>query len=97
MYVQVKLTLNRESPGVIIPARTLVIRKEGPRVVVIGADKKAELRPVKLGRDFGSEIEVVQGLDGTERLVENPTDDLESGTLVRVEAPASSGTKLAAK
>jgi RND family efflux transporter MFP subunit len=97
MYVQVKLTVGRKDPGVLIPARTLVLGKEGPRVVVVNAAKKTELRPVKLGRDFGSEIEVTEGLDGKELLVENPTDDLESGQVVRVDnLPApSNGTKLA--
>jgi RND family efflux transporter MFP subunit len=99
MYVQVKLTVARENPGVLIPARTLVLRKEGPRVVVVTPDKKAEVRPVKLGRDFGPEIEVTDGLRGQELLVENPTDDLENGQLVRVELPEapSNGTKLAVK
>ena len=50
----------------------------------------------RLGRDFGSEIEVTQGLDGTELLVENPTDDLENGRLVRIEGTQDGGTKLAA-
>jgi len=97
MYVQVKLTVGREHPGVLIPARTLVLRKEGPQVVVVTPDRKTELRPVKLGRDFGSEIEVIQGLDGRELLVENPTDELENGQTVRVEGPprSSPGTKLA--
>jgi RND family efflux transporter MFP subunit len=95
MYVQVKLRVARENPGVLIPARTLLFRKEGPRVVVVTADKKAELRAVTLGRDFGPEIEVTQGLDGRELLVENPTDDLESGQLVRLEGPSENGGKLA--
>jgi RND family efflux transporter MFP subunit len=98
MYVQVKFSVIQENPGVLIPARTLVLRKEGPRVVVVTPENRIELRPVKLGRDFGAEIEVTQGLDGKERLVENPTDNLETGQVVRVDAPASSqpATKLAA-
>jgi RND family efflux transporter MFP subunit len=98
MYVQVKLTVGNENPGVLIPARTLVLGKEGPRVVVVTPAKRLELRTVKLGRDFGPEIEVTQGLDVKEQLVENPTNDLESGQLVRIDAPAApaAGTKLAA-
>jgi RND family efflux transporter MFP subunit len=95
MYVQVKLRVARENPAVLIPARTLLFRKDGPRVVVVTSDKKAELRPVTLGRDFGAEIEVTQGLDGRERLVENPTDDLENGQIVRLEGPSENGGKLA--
>lgn len=98
MYVQVKFSVLQENPGVLIPARTLVLRKDGPRVVVVRPDQRVELRPVTLGRDFGAEIEVTQGLDGKERLVENPTDDLETGQLVRLDASDSlqPGTKLAA-
>jgi RND family efflux transporter MFP subunit len=98
MYVQVKVTVPREEPGVLIPARTLVLGKEGPRVVVVTADRKIERRLVKLGRDFGPEIEVTRGLDGKEQLVENPTDDLDDGRLVRIEppAPATPGPRLAA-
>jgi RND family efflux transporter MFP subunit len=96
-YVQVKLTVGRENPGVLIPARTLVLRKEGPQVVVVTPDKKTELRAVRLGRDFGPEIEVTQGLEGRELLVENPTDDLDNGQMVRVDGPQapSTATKLA--
>jgi RND family efflux transporter MFP subunit len=98
MYVQVKFAVRREDPGVLIPARTLVLGKEGPRVVVVTADHRIERRAVKLGRDFGPEIEVLQGLDGREQLVENPTDDLGDGRIVRIESPtpATPGTKLAA-
>ena len=96
LYVQVKLRVARENPGLLIPARTLVFRKEGPRVVVVTADKRTELRAVTLGRDFGSEIEVTHGLDGKELLVENPSDDLDDGRQVRIEGPRESGTKLAA-
>jgi RND family efflux transporter MFP subunit len=97
MYVQVKLTVARENPGVLIPARTLVLRKEGPRVAIVTEAKKVELRAVSLGRDFGPEIEVTRGLDGKEMLVENPGDDLEDGQLVQVELPKPpGGTKLAA-
>ncbi|MCL5745673.1 MAG: efflux transporter periplasmic adaptor subunit, partial [Acidobacteria bacterium] len=35
-------------------------------------------------RDFGSEAEVIGGLGGDERLVQNPSDDLEDGTAVQV-------------
>jgi membrane fusion protein (multidrug efflux system) len=97
MYVQVKLSVGRENPGLLIPARTLVLRKEGPQVVVVTPEGKTELRSVKLGRDLGQEIEVLQGLDARELLVENPTDDLENGQLVRVAPPRMqpSGAKLA--
>jgi RND family efflux transporter MFP subunit len=88
MYVQVKLSLEREDPAIVIPARTLAILNNGPHVVTVEADGTIRLRPVTLGRDFGTEIEVASGLTGTEKLVANPSDSFKDGQAVRYDAPA---------
>ncbi len=87
MYVQVKLSLERDEPAILIPARALAILNSGPSVVTIEADGTIKRRPVTLGRDFGTEIEVAAGLRGTERLVANPSDSLKDGQAVQVDAP----------
>jgi len=87
MYVQVKLSLERDEPAILIPARALAILNSGPSVVTIEADGTIKHRPVTLGRDFGAEIEVAAGLQGTERLVANPSDSLKDGQAVQVDAP----------
>ena len=40
------------------------------------------------GRDFGSTVEVIAGLDGSESIVVNPSDSLANGQAVTV-APAA--------
>jgi hypothetical protein len=40
-------------------------------------------RTVQLGRDFGSETEVLVGIDSGETVVVNPRDDLPEGTVVQ--------------
>jgi hypothetical protein len=50
--------------------------------------------PVTAGRDFGTEVEIVAGLKGDERLITNPPDSLVDGVTVRVvpvPAPAPAG------
>ncbi len=88
MYVQVKLGLERDEPAVVIPARTLAILNKGPHVVTVEDDGTIRYRPVTLGRDFGTEIEVGSGLIGTEKLVVNPVDSLKDGQAVRTDAPS---------
>jgi RND family efflux transporter MFP subunit len=88
MYVQVKLSLERDEPAIVIPARTVAILNKGPHVVTVEADATIRLRPVTLGRDFGTEIEVASGLTGTEKLVANPSDTFKDGQAVRYDAPA---------
>jgi membrane fusion protein, multidrug efflux system len=46
-----------------------------------------------LGRDFGTTVEVITGLSGTEQVVVNPPDALIPGQAVRVAAPADSGAQ----
>lgn len=84
MYLTVRFKVQQAEPALIVPANTVDIRKEGPRVAVIDDEKKLHYRDVKLGRDFGKTIEIVSGLQGNETLVINPTTDLIEGAKVDV-------------
>jgi RND family efflux transporter MFP subunit len=83
-YVRVKLTVGRASAPVVVPAAALVTRKEGQRVLVLDAGNVVNPRTVVTGRDLGEEIEVLDGLSGTERVVLSPPDDLKPGAKVSV-------------
>lgn len=72
-----------------IPVSTLIFRRDGLRVAVIGAGDRAEFRTIELGRDFGTEVEVVAGLKAEDRVIDNPPDSLSDGDPVRVAAPAA--------
>jgi RND family efflux transporter MFP subunit len=84
MYAQVTLGIHRAEPPLIVPANTLVIRSEGPRIAVVGADSKVHYQKVQLGRDYGAQVEILSGLEGSEALVVNATDDLREGAPVEV-------------
>ena len=85
-YVRVHLKLPQSVNSVTIPANTLLFRSEGLRVGVV-RNGRAELVPVTIGRDYGSSVEVVSGLQPTDPVIVNPSDSLISGTIVRVNAP----------
>jgi multidrug efflux pump subunit AcrA (membrane-fusion protein) len=95
-YVFVHLTrpqaASASSHSVTIPANTLLFRSEGLRVGVV-RDGRAELVPIKIGRDFGSTVEVVNGLQPTDHVIVNPSDSLTSGTRVQVSSPQAGGAK----
>jgi RND family efflux transporter MFP subunit len=82
-YAQVHLKLSSEHAALIVPVNTLLFRPEGVMVAVLQGDK-AVLTPVKLGKDYGSEVEVVAGLNATDSVILNPSDSLVSGAQVRV-------------
>jgi RND family efflux transporter MFP subunit len=88
-YAEVHLKLPGNVSTFLIPVNTLLFRAEGLRVASV-KEGKANLTPVTLGRDFGSEVEVLTGLNGDEQLVVNPPDSIVSGQEVRIaqNAPA---------
>lgn len=91
MYAEVKLAPAGANRALHVPATTLLIDAEGTRVAVVNADRKIHFQKVELGQDFGTEVEVRNGLRGNEELVENPGDELVEGMPVKVvehEAPA---------
>ncbi|HEY3898137.1 MAG TPA: efflux RND transporter periplasmic adaptor subunit [Chthoniobacter sp.] len=88
MYAQVKFTLTNPNGPITIPANAFVFRAEGPLVAVVTNENKIHWQPIKVGRDFGTYMEVLRGLDENARVVVNPTDDLTEGLKVEPkEAP----------
>ena len=86
-FVQVALPL-QPSGVTTIPTNALMIRAEGQRVAAVGADNKVHLRPVRVGRNYGEAIEVLDGVTPADRLVLNPPDSLNDGDEVSVIADA---------
>ena len=82
-FVQVNLKLPA-SNAINIPSNALLIRKEGTQVAVVDAENKVHLQKIRLGRDFGVNADVIEGLKGGERLVLNPSDSLSEGDVVTV-------------
>ena len=83
-FAEMRLKLPADHPSYILPVNTLLFRSEGLRVVAVGPDSKAILVPITLGRDFGNEVEVIDGLNGDEQVITDPPDSVVSGELVRV-------------
>lgn len=83
-YVLVHLKLpGKTSHGLTIPVNTMLFRSEGLRVAVV-RDGKAQLIPIVMGRDYGSDAEVVSGLSPNDQVIANPPDSLISGERVRI-------------
>ena len=83
-YAEVHLKLAAATHALTLPVNALLFRSEGVMVAIVTPDQHAKLVPIKLGRDFGTELEIASGLTGTESIIINPSDSLASGTPVRV-------------
>ncbi|HVO59757.1 MAG TPA: efflux RND transporter periplasmic adaptor subunit [Terriglobales bacterium] len=89
-YAQVHFNLPTISSSYILPVNALLFRSEGLRVAAV-SEGHAELKAITIGHDFGSEVEVVAGLQGDESIIVNPPDSLVSGEAVRVTQQANTG------
>lgn len=82
-YVLARLKMPQTVRSVTIPSNTLLFRAEGLSVALVRAGR-AQVTPVKIGRDYGSTVEVVSGLRPSDAVVLDPADSLVSGTPLRV-------------
>ncbi|MBK1815782.1 efflux RND transporter periplasmic adaptor subunit [Luteolibacter yonseiensis] len=88
-----------ENPNV-LPVNTLLFRPQGTVVgLAVGEEGRqtVQLKKVGLGRDLGSEIEVVAGLDPSDRVILNPSDSLQDGDRIKVVVPEKAGDGTTAK
>jgi RND family efflux transporter MFP subunit len=82
-YAQVRFTEAHAEAALTVPSNALLFRSEGPQVGVVRADGKVELHTVTLGRDFGSRLEILEGLGRNDHVILNPADSLVSGATVK--------------
>jgi RND family efflux transporter MFP subunit len=90
-YAQVHFDLPG-SPGTLrIPVNTVLFRSSGLQVATVDGDH-VRLKKITQGRDFGTEIEVLAGLEPTDVLVLNPPDSIVDGAPVRLARPIEAVT-----
>ncbi len=87
MYAQVKFSLPTTRRSVLIPATALVVNGAGTQVILIGVNQTAHYQAVEVGRDFGKEVEILSGLDGSETIIATPSDALREGMRVQLAQP----------
>lgn len=95
-YAQVHLLVGVTGPRLQVPVNALLFRAEGLRAVTVDANHKTHLQPLVIGRDYGTSLEVLQGLQPGDWIVLNPPDSLDEGVQVNVKeipqnAPQSTG------
>ena len=86
-FGQVHFATGTSVPRITIPVNAMLFRAEGPRVAVVDKDNTVHLHPISIGRDFGATLEILGGLEASDRIIINPSDSLEEGQKVHVANP----------
>ena len=93
-FANVRLFLPLKKAPMTVPVNTVLFRKEGTQVGVVGADGVVHLTNVTIGQDYGTSLEITNGLTPEENIVVNPSDSLADGAKVQVAAkPDASGAR----
>jgi multidrug efflux system membrane fusion protein len=91
-YAQVHFRVPVGGKRLSVPSSAMLFRSEGPRIAVVGPGDRVQMRPIVIGRDFGTSLEILQGVQRGDRVIQNPPDSLEDGQVVHV-AESSPGGK----
>jgi multidrug efflux pump subunit AcrA (membrane-fusion protein) len=83
-YTEVHLNVSSAVPALIVPVSALVLEPDGLHVATVDASHHAHIVRVITGRDSGSTMEILGGLQPGQPVVANPPDSLTDGEEVRV-------------
>lgn len=82
-YAEVSIPVVSSVETMIVPAATLIIRDQNQRIAIVEPDNTISFRNVKLGRDLGRDVEVLEGISTADTLVVSPPDQLVEDELVQ--------------
>jgi len=87
-YAQVRFSEIADNHVLTLSDNALIFRAQGMQVAVVDANNKVQLRSVTLGRDFGNTVEILSGIEASDRVINNPPDSITEGMEVQI-APAA--------
>jgi RND family efflux transporter MFP subunit len=88
IYCTVELQIPRKVPSLMVPANAIIFNNGGLQVAVV-EDGVVHLRTITVARDFGTQVEVRDGVKAGDQVVLNPTVDLTDGRHVETRTPTS--------
>src|ERR1700744_4747602 len=91
IYCTVELYIPRKTPSMIIPADAVVFDQNGLHVAVV-ENGIAHLQKITIARDFGTEVEVHDGVKPGDQVILNPMIDLADGSKVAVRSVSKTRT-----
>jgi RND family efflux transporter MFP subunit len=92
VYCTVELKVPRQAPSFVVPAEAIIFNRNGLQVAVVN-DGKAEIRKLRVTRDFGTWVEADTGVKAGEKVILNPPVTLADGDKVQIRADAPASDK----
>jgi multidrug efflux system membrane fusion protein len=79
--------------ALVIPANSVISAPDGTAVVMLaGSDSRAHQKPVKLGIRNGDDVQVLEGVSESDKVVANGAYGLPDKTKIKIEATPAEGS-----
>jgi RND family efflux transporter MFP subunit len=91
-YANVRLIVGDKHNVLVIPSSAVIFDKDGLNVATVGPDDRVLLKPITIGRDLGSKIEIASGLAPEDRVIESAPDGIVNGDKVNVKESPNPAT-----
>ena len=88
IYCTVELKIPRKTTSLVVPSEAIIFNRDGLSVAVV-EDGAARVHRVTVVRDFGTTVEVSDGVKDGDRVILNPPVDLTEGRKVNAHAAAN--------
>jgi RND family efflux transporter MFP subunit len=85
LYAEATLTLNRSPNALTIPVQAIDRESNRTTVAIVNAQGRVEIRPVTIGMETESEVEIVSGLSEGDRVIATERAGLNPGQTVRTQ------------
>ena len=88
-FANVRFKIHRPAPPLVVPQSALLIDANGVRVALVDADGTLHYRQIRIGRDYGNDVEVLSGLEPNDVLATGIAANIAEGSRVEVAKPAA--------
>ncbi len=85
-YASVSFSIPPQANLLSVPPSALVYTKNGLLIATVNTENRVVLKPVVIARDHGNRLELLSGLEASDKVIENPPDGVTQGDLVQVRA-----------
>jgi multidrug efflux pump subunit AcrA (membrane-fusion protein) len=86
MYVVVNFVQLKAIPPLVVPGESIVVRNAKSTVAAV-ENNYVHFKPVQIGRDFGTETEIVSGIQPGDVIVKTITDQVQEGAKIDPQFP----------
>ncbi len=83
-FASVSFAIDAPADRFTLPPSALIFSKAGIAVAIVNAQNKVELKPIVIARDHGSKVEILSGIQASDKVIENPPDGVAQGDVVQI-------------